>query len=74
MDATLSSKSSSDSMYSYSCRQTSSLALPHQPSQPPRCDPYEICGLDGCYVGLTFYFGSSNAQSPASKYSNAFTH
>ncbi|MCF7729748.1 MAG: hypothetical protein K9M81_05195 [Chthoniobacterales bacterium] len=29
----------------YSRRQTSSLALPHQPSQPPRHDQYEICGL-----------------------------
>ena len=26
-------------------RQTSSLALPHQPSRPPRDDQYEICGL-----------------------------
>ncbi|MCF7729397.1 MAG: hypothetical protein K9M81_03400 [Chthoniobacterales bacterium] len=46
MDAALISKSSSGSMYSYSRRQTSSLALPHQPSQPPRRDPYEICGLN----------------------------
>ncbi|KAB2644926.1 MAG: hypothetical protein DVB29_00345 [Verrucomicrobia bacterium] len=45
MDAALSSKSSSGSMYSYSRRQTSSLALPHQPSRPPRHDQYEICGL-----------------------------
>ncbi|MCF7729652.1 MAG: hypothetical protein K9M81_04710 [Chthoniobacterales bacterium] len=29
----------------YSRRQTSSLALPHQPSRPPRHDQYEICGL-----------------------------
>ncbi|MCF7728779.1 MAG: hypothetical protein K9M81_00260 [Chthoniobacterales bacterium] len=45
MDAGLSSKFSSGSMYSYSRRQTSSLALPHQPSRPPRHDQYEICGL-----------------------------
>ena len=41
-----SSKSFSGSMYSYSRRQTSSLALPHQPSQSPRYDQYEISGLD----------------------------
>ena len=46
MDAALSSKSSSASMDSYSRRQTSSLALPHQPSQPPHNDQYEISGLD----------------------------
>ncbi|MCF7729435.1 MAG: hypothetical protein K9M81_03605 [Chthoniobacterales bacterium] len=45
MDAALISKSSSGSMYSYSRRQTSSLALPNQPSRPPRYDQYEICGL-----------------------------
>ncbi|MDH4470923.1 MAG: hypothetical protein QE493_08170 [Verrucomicrobiae bacterium] len=45
MDAVLSSKSSSGSMYSYSRCQTSSLALPHQPSRPPRHDQYEISGL-----------------------------
>ncbi|MCF7728978.1 MAG: hypothetical protein K9M81_01280, partial [Chthoniobacterales bacterium] len=27
------------------CYQTSSPALPHQPSRPPRHDQYEICGL-----------------------------
>gem|GEM_PF-6268676 len=32
-------------MYSYSRRQTSSLALPHPPSQSPRHDQYEIFGL-----------------------------
>ena len=32
-------------MYSYSRRQTSSLALPHQPSQSPRHNQYEISGL-----------------------------
>ncbi len=41
-----SSKSSSGSMDSYSRRQTSSLALPHQPSQSPRYDQYEISGLE----------------------------
>ncbi len=46
MDAALSSKSSSGSMYSYSHRQTSSLALPHPPSRPPRHDRYETCGLN----------------------------
>ncbi|MCF7729342.1 MAG: hypothetical protein K9M81_03125 [Chthoniobacterales bacterium] len=45
MDAALISKSSSGSMYSYSRRQTSSLASPHQPSRPPRHDQYEISGL-----------------------------
>jgi hypothetical protein len=45
MDAVLSSKSSSGSMHSYSRRQTSSLALPHQPSRPPSYDHYEISGL-----------------------------
>ncbi|MCF7729908.1 MAG: hypothetical protein K9M81_06030 [Chthoniobacterales bacterium] len=45
MDAALSSKSSSGSMYSYIRRQTSSLALPHQPSRPPRHDQHEISGL-----------------------------
>jgi len=45
VDAVLSSKSSSGSMYSYSRRQTSSLALPHKPSQSPRHDQYEISGL-----------------------------
>jgi hypothetical protein len=46
MDAALSSKSSSGSVYTHSRRQTSSLALPHQPSQLPRYDQYEIFGLD----------------------------
>gem|GEM_PF-4773567 len=32
-------------MYSYSRCQTSSFALPHQPSQSPRHNQYEICGL-----------------------------
>ncbi|MCF7729173.1 MAG: hypothetical protein K9M81_02265 [Chthoniobacterales bacterium] len=45
MDAALSSKSSSGSMYSYSRRQTSSIAWPHQPSHPPCYDQYEIYGL-----------------------------
>gem|GEM_PF-5995844 len=36
-------------MYSYSRRQTSSLALPHQPSRPPRYDQYEISGLTRIY-------------------------
>ena len=38
-------KSSSGSMYSYGRHQTSSLALPHQPSQSSRHDQYEISGL-----------------------------
>ena len=46
MDAALSSKSSSGSVYTHSRRQTSSLPLPHQPSQLPRYDQYEIFGLD----------------------------
>gem|GEM_PF-1026376 len=45
MDAALISKSSSGSVYTHSRRQTSSLALPHQLSQPPRHDQYEIFGL-----------------------------
>jgi hypothetical protein len=45
MDAALISKSSSGSVYSHSRRQPSSLALPHQPSRPPRHDRYEICRL-----------------------------
>ena len=45
MDAALISKSSSGSVYTHSRRQTSSLALPHQPSRPPRHDQYEISGL-----------------------------
>ncbi|MCF7728741.1 MAG: hypothetical protein K9M81_00065 [Chthoniobacterales bacterium] len=45
MDAALISKSSSGSMYSYSRCLTSSLALPHQDSRPPRHDQYEISGL-----------------------------
>ncbi|MCF7728867.1 MAG: hypothetical protein K9M81_00710, partial [Chthoniobacterales bacterium] len=32
-------------VHTHSRRQTSSLALPHQPSQPPRYDQYEISGL-----------------------------
>ena len=52
MDAVLSSKSSSGSMYSYSRRQTSSLALPHQPSRPPRHDQYEISGLNFSSNGM----------------------
>ena len=45
MDTASASNCSSGSMYSYSRRQTSSLALPHQPSQSPRHDQYEISGL-----------------------------
>ncbi|MCF7729491.1 MAG: hypothetical protein K9M81_03885 [Chthoniobacterales bacterium] len=45
MDAVLISKSSSGSVYTHSRRQTSSLALPHQPSRSPRYDQYEISGL-----------------------------
>ncbi|MCF7729587.1 MAG: hypothetical protein K9M81_04375 [Chthoniobacterales bacterium] len=45
MDAALSSKSSSGSMYSYSRCQTSSLALPHQPSRRLMTIQYEISGL-----------------------------
>ena len=45
MDAALISKSSSGGVYTHSRRQTSSLALPHQSSRPPRYDQYEISGL-----------------------------
>ncbi|MDH4470919.1 MAG: hypothetical protein QE493_08150 [Verrucomicrobiae bacterium] len=45
MDAALISKSSSGIVYTHSRRQTSSLALPHQLSQPPRHVQYEIFGL-----------------------------
>ncbi|MDH4469493.1 MAG: NAD(P)-dependent oxidoreductase [Verrucomicrobiae bacterium] len=45
MDAALISKSFSGSVYTHSRRQTSSLALPHLPSRPPRHDQYEIFGL-----------------------------
>ncbi|MCF7729757.1 MAG: thioredoxin family protein [Chthoniobacterales bacterium] len=55
MDAALISKSSSGSMYSYSRRQTSSLALPHQPSRRPRHDQDEISGLTS----------SSSLQNPS---------
>ncbi|MDH4470211.1 MAG: hypothetical protein QE493_04480 [Verrucomicrobiae bacterium] len=56
MDAALISKSSSGSMYSYSRRQTSSLALPHQPSLPPRHDQYEISGLAGNRKKFLIFF------------------
>ncbi|MCF7729033.1 MAG: hypothetical protein K9M81_01555, partial [Chthoniobacterales bacterium] len=46
LDTALISKSSSGSVYTPSRRQTSSLALPHQPSPPPRHDQNEICGLN----------------------------
>jgi hypothetical protein len=46
MDAALISKSSSGSVYTHTRRQTSSLALPHQPSRPPRRDQYDIYGLN----------------------------
>jgi hypothetical protein len=46
MDAALISKSSSGSVYTHTHRQTSSLALPHQPSRPPRRDQYAIYGLN----------------------------
>jgi len=52
MDAALSSKFSSGSMYSYSRRQTSSLALPYQPLRPPRHDQYEISGLKSFFKSL----------------------
>ncbi|MCF7729774.1 MAG: type I 3-dehydroquinate dehydratase [Chthoniobacterales bacterium] len=45
MDAALISKSSSGSVYTHCRPQTSSLALPHKPSRPPRHDQYEISGL-----------------------------
>ncbi|MDH4469849.1 MAG: hypothetical protein QE493_02610 [Verrucomicrobiae bacterium] len=45
VDALLISKSSSGSVYTSICRQTSSLALPNQPSRPSRYDQYEICEL-----------------------------
>jgi len=46
MDAALDSHFDLDSMYTYSPASKCSPALPHQPSQPPRHDQYEICGLD----------------------------
>ncbi|MCF7729606.1 MAG: hypothetical protein K9M81_04470 [Chthoniobacterales bacterium] len=45
MDTASASNWSSGSVYTHSRRQTSSLALPHQPSRPPRHDQYEISGL-----------------------------
>ncbi len=49
MDTASASNCSSGSMDSYSRRQTSSLALPHQASQSPRHDQYEISGLNTPY-------------------------
>ncbi|MDH4470467.1 MAG: hypothetical protein QE493_05815 [Verrucomicrobiae bacterium] len=45
MDAALDSHFDLDSMYTYSPASKCSSALPHQPSRPPRHNPYEICGL-----------------------------
>ncbi|MCF7729423.1 MAG: hypothetical protein K9M81_03545 [Chthoniobacterales bacterium] len=45
MDTALISKPSSGSVHTHSRRQTSSLALPHQPSRPPHDDQYEISGF-----------------------------
>jgi hypothetical protein len=45
MDASLDSHFDLDSMYTYSPASKCSSALPHQPSQPPRYDQYEISGL-----------------------------
>jgi hypothetical protein len=45
MDAALDSHFDLDSMYTYSPASKCSSALPHQPSQPPRHDQYEISGL-----------------------------
>ncbi|MCF7729311.1 MAG: hypothetical protein K9M81_02970, partial [Chthoniobacterales bacterium] len=42
MDAALDSHFDLDSMYTYSPASKCSSALPHQPSQPPRHDQYEI--------------------------------
>ena len=56
MNAALSSKSSLGSMDSYSRRQTSSLALPHQSSLPPHNDQYEICRLNTTHPIEPFAF------------------
>ncbi|MDH4469468.1 MAG: hypothetical protein QE493_00655 [Verrucomicrobiae bacterium] len=45
MDAALDSHFDLGSMYTYSPASKCSPALPHQPSQPPRRDQYEISGL-----------------------------
>jgi hypothetical protein len=45
MDAALDSHFDLNSMYTYSPASKCSSALPHQPSQPPRHDQYEISGL-----------------------------
>ncbi|MCF7729831.1 MAG: hypothetical protein K9M81_05635 [Chthoniobacterales bacterium] len=50
MDAALDSHFDLDSMYTYSPASKCSSALPHQPSQPPRHDQYEICGLKVYYL------------------------
>ena len=44
-------------MYSYSRRQTASLALPHPPSQSPRHDQYEISGLMTCRLCFLLLLG-----------------
>ncbi|MCF7729019.1 MAG: hypothetical protein K9M81_01485, partial [Chthoniobacterales bacterium] len=57
MDTALSLKSSSGSRSSYSRRQPSLLALPHQPSRPPRHDQYEISRLMLTFKkGFIFHF------------------
>jgi 3-dehydroquinate dehydratase-1 len=45
MDAALDSYLDLDSIHSYSSALKYSSALPHQPSRPPRHNPYEISGL-----------------------------
>gem|GEM_PF-762070 len=45
MDVALNSHCDLDSMYTYSPASKCSSALPHQASQPPRHDQYEISGL-----------------------------
>ncbi|MCF7729299.1 MAG: hypothetical protein K9M81_02910 [Chthoniobacterales bacterium] len=49
MDTASASNCSSGSVYAHSRRQTSSLALPHQPSRLPRYDQHEISGLRSLY-------------------------
>ncbi|MDH4470689.1 MAG: hypothetical protein QE493_06975 [Verrucomicrobiae bacterium] len=89
MDAALISKSSSGSRDSYSRRQISSPALPHQPSRPPRHDQYETSELTRIFhtdllrkpgsqmdaaLDSHFDLGSMYTYSPASKCSPALPH
>ncbi|MDH4469560.1 MAG: hypothetical protein QE493_01130 [Verrucomicrobiae bacterium] len=76
MDSALISKSSSGSVYTHSRRQTSSPALPHQLSRPPRHDQYEISGLSFplpfpyrslFFIYAWYYYSSSSSYSSWSR-------